>query len=75
VSAQSSHTYEKYFRTFLGNRERGQRYQLVLLTEVICGIPSAVAEGNDAGHFDVAMDTGTVRQVAWERLLSASQIG
>lgn len=75
MSLQSSSMFEKYHRLFEGNEHRGQRYQVVLSSgQVFSGIPVAVAGAGAGESFAITLDSGTVRHVEWNRLLTASAI-
>jgi hypothetical protein len=76
MSVQGSQSFDKYFRTFQANGEKAQRYQLILSSgHVISGVPVAVAGSDFSGSFDVRLDNGENRPVAWKSLLTASPIG
>ena len=74
MGLQASYSFEKYFRAFQNNSAKGQRYQLALLSSVLCGIPNATVDSDQSGSFTVLLDSGEVRDIPWSRLLSASQI-
>ena len=67
--------FDKYFKAFQGNEQRGQRYQVVLSNgSVISGVPIAASDSVNSGSFDVRLDDGKTREVEWRRVLAAVQI-
>ena len=75
MSLQSSNMFEKYFRLFEGNGQRGQRYQVILSTgQVYSGVPIAAVGSDHSGSFTVTLDSGKFREVDWNRLLVACPI-
>lgn len=75
MSLQSSNMFEKYHRLFEGNEHRGQRYQVVLSSgQVFSGVPVSNLGSNHELSFAVTMDSGSVREVEWNRLLAATAI-
>ena len=67
--------FDKYFKLFQNNDQRGQRYQVVLSDgSVISGVPVAASDCTNAGTFDVTLDDGKSRQVQWRRVLTAAAI-
>ena len=74
MSLQASHSYDTYFRNFQTNSGKNQRYQLLLVSEVVCGVPGAAVDSINSGCFTLLLDSGYTREIEWSRLLSASQI-
>lgn len=75
MSLQSSNMFEKYHRLFEGNERGGRRYQVILSSgQVYSGIPVSTAGTDHSASFEMRLDSGSVRAVEWNRLLTAEAL-